>query len=378
MLRDYQKLAVKLMKKKKKSILTNNCNAGKTITCLSLAKELNLPTLVVATNSKVIDWKKEGGLIDYKDYTVVNYNNVHHFTDNLGYFKVILIDECQNMGGFKTLKGRAIIKLCKKADYVVFISATPVKNSPVNVYWPLRLCGVYHGTYVDFRITYCGAYRMIGRNFYIDGRHPTNIGGLKKLIAKAEVYTSHKFRSLKVKKHYINVDLYINKFVKTPDRVKLNTPSFDETSKVRSILADKKLSIFKHYMGKKGLVKKAVFFTHHRKLTTKLAEILKCDMVIGGMDKIKRDKAITRFSGLKEGYIVISLKSGSEGVNIFNCDTCYFLELDFSPAVYHQAYQRIAREFEDKTIKAYFFRVLNEHAFLVEETKKGLFNSLEK
>ena len=366
------------MKDKKKSILTNNCNAGKTITCLALAKELNLRALVVCTNSKIIDWKKEGRLINYSNYTVVNYNNVHLYKKYGGYFDIILIDECQNMGGFDTIKGRAIIKLCKIARYVVFISATPIKNSPVNIYWPLKICGAYKGSLIDFRITFCGAYRMFGRNFYVDSRNPTNLEGLKKLINRVEVYTSKKFRSLHVKKHYINVNMNIDKYVKEFDRVKLNTPAFDQTSKVRSLLADKKLKIFECYRKKRGLAKKAVFFTHHRKLTTKLAEILDCDMVIGGMDKVKRDKAITHFSSLKEGYIVISLKSGSEGVNIFNCDTCYFLELDFSPAVYRQAYQRIAREFEDKTIKAYFFRVLNEHAFLVEETKKGLIDSLEK
>ena len=384
--------AIDLLYKKKKAFLTNNCGSGKTLIALGLAKRLKLPALVVCSKSKKIDWINEGAKINYDNYTVFTYNDMSRIRQNPKYnysdlknrYRIILLDESQNIGDYTTKKGRAILNLCAGDKHVVFISATPVRNKPTNVYWPLKICGALPNmTKDDFRIRYCGAYILKYVGHLVDGKTATNVTELKEILDNNSVYTSVADRKLTINKHIINFNFNIDRYVKVKDKdgkyiKKDNVPAFEETSKDRKIIGVEKFKVFKHFAKKRGLPKRVVFFTHHRDITIGLAKFLKCGMIIGGMTGKQRDKVITDFNNKVTNRIVISLKSGSEGINVFNCYTCYFIELDFSPTVYRQAYQRLAREHSDMVINAYFFKVLNEHSTIVNEYKDFLLDKLEE
>ena len=373
--------AVKLLKFKKKAFLTNNCGSGKTLIALSLAKDLKLSTLIICSKSKLLDWEAEAKKINFTNYTLTTYNRIYKEIKHK--FQVILVDESQNMGDFNTKKGKAIILQCRAARYVVFISATPIKTKPTDVYWPLKLCRAINMNKDEFRIRYCGAYIHKFLKLLVDAKFATNVKELKAILDANSVYTSGADRKLKIRKHIINLNFDIARYIKKRDAegrlVKRdNVPAFEETAAERAEIGLQKFEIFKKFAKRQKLPKRVVFFTHHRKITQGMAEFLGCDMIIGGMTTKQRDLAIQKFNNKQTNRIIISLKSGSEGINLFNCTTCFFVELDFSPTVYRQAYQRLAREQTDMTIDAYFFKVLNEHSTIVNEYKDSLLNKLEE
>lgn len=375
-----QKEAVKQLKEKRKALLTNSCNGGKTIISLSVAKDLNVKTLIICQKAKMEDWLEEaralGNPLD--KLTIVNYEKAHLIKEH---FRLVIVDESHNMGDYSTRKGKAIIGHCKKASHNIFVSATPMKGKPTDLYWPLKLCGVYTSTKDSFRIAFCGAYYPQGGRGLWDGK-ASNLEVLEALLREAEVFTSYNIRKLKVHKTYINFPVGIDerKVTKTDkhgrSRKVFNVPEFEETSRARLEMAEKKLEAFRAYTYLGKLEKRAVIFTHHRFLTEEAAKLLGCPKIMGGISHKQRRKDLKRFNHKEIDYIVISLKSGSEGINIFGCNTCYFLELDFSPMTYKQAYQRLARTMEDTELKAFFFRGINEHADILEEKKKDLFKSM--
>ena len=364
-LRPYQIEAVDLLLQKKKAILANPTGSGKTLISLEFAKRLNLPTLIVCQKNKIIDWMNEGEKLGYTDFSIINYSKVHEFTPLKGGLKVIIIDESQNMGNHSTRKGRAMIALCKGADYSLFLSATPLRSSPRNVYWPLKLCGAFDGTLDGFRLRYCGAYMLKG--FLVDERGITNKKELQDLVASVSVNTAKNMRIIELDKHFVEIDTGIPRML---NKTRYNVPDFEDTSEIRAGMGDIKLEYFQENWRKVIKEPKAVFFTHHRKFTNGVAEILKCPMIIGGQSLVKKDQAIKEFISKEEGYLVVSMASGSEGLNIPNCKVCYFLELSFSPLTYKQAYSRLVRSMEHTKLKVYFLKIKNEHADILNELKE--------
>ncbi len=377
-LKTYQIEAVKQLLERKKAFLTLGAGLGKTITSLSVAKKLKLPTLVICKKSNMLDWLHEGENIGYTSAAVVNYAQAYkidQYSHLKKRIKVLIIDECQHIGSWNTRKGKAIIRLAKQAEYVYFLSATLIRANAESLYWPLKICGEYTGSLLEFRIKFCGAYLF--RGHYINARHTTNIKHLLKHVENSSVNTSKNVRKVTVIKNFIDIDRGIKKYIKKPtnkDATKfvpvLNTPCFEQTSLDRKAKGLEKLEVFRSYIKHNSLAKKAVFFTHHITVTQQMTEILNCKNIIGGQSTTERMKLITEFNNKEEGYLVISMSTGSEGVNIQNCDTCYFIELSFSPATYLQACYRFARDSNDKTIYAYFFRITNEHTALISEIKK--------
>ena len=362
-----QLAAAQQLIQKKKAFLKADAGTGKTIAGITMAQMLQLPTLVICSKSKITDWEAEAEALGFRKLVAINYEAVSKLRQQLTNIKVVLIDECQNMGGYNTLKGRASIDLARRVPYAVFISATPLKANPVNLYWPLKICGAYPYTKRDFRIRYCGAYPIPWKNILVDSKSVTNSTELLGILEKCTVKLEHPKRIVEFDTNIIEVDLGIAKTRLDPktSRQVLNTPAFEQTSEVRRQLGEIKLDLFKSYIKRHGLESKAIFFTYHRDITTGLAEVLGCPYLIGGQTKAKRLKLLQNFIQADKGYLVLSTGIGSEGLNIFNCKACYFLELSYSPATYKQACFRLVRSLDDAVIQVYYFKVKNEHADLL-------------
>ena len=273
------------------------------------------------------------------------------------------------MGGFRTRKGNKIIRLSKKAKYLILISATLSYNSPVDWYWPLKLCNVIDVTRDEFRIKFMGAFQMIGKRYLMD-TFPTNMKLLMKLIDKVEVYTGTD-RNLTINKKLIKSKAKFN-----------SAPKFEESSAVRKEVADIKYKFFKKYHEKGKLSKRAVIFTHHIDLTKGIAELLGCKFISGEVKASDRQQILKDFNLQKTNYVVVSILCGGAGINIHNCDTCYFVELGFSPKVHEQAYLRLVRSEEDTEINVNYFILeedtqSEEHAKRVVDKKDNYFNQLE-
>ncbi len=300
------------------------------------------------------------------DIEIVSYNQVHKIVytpDNL------IIDEAQKMGGWRTRKGRKLITTARKVKHIMFLSATMSYNTPLDWFWPLKLCGQYPGVKNDFLLDFCGAFRLPNMMHLIQGK-PTNMDTLSKLIEAVEVYTGTD-RKLKINKNII-------KF-KAPIETK---PKFIESSTVRKEVSEFKYKIFEAYHKKGKLAKRAVIFTHHIELTKQIAQLLGADYISGEVTAKSRAKILEDFCLQKKDYVVISTLCGGAGINIFNCDTCYFAELSFSPKVHEQAYLRLVRTEEDTEINVHYFiaedEIETEHANNVIDRKNSYFKELEE
>ena len=370
----YQQEAVEQLLKKKRAILTNECGSGKTIIALEVVRRLGLKTYIICKKSKIKDWQEEMLKFDMSKVEYIYTNSFESvYKDTILKPNIVIIDESQHMGTFNTRKGKAIISLAKKAEYVFFLSATPSLHKPVELYWPLKLCGVYKETLNAFKLRYNGAYYLPYRNFLVLGE-PTEIEELNMLLDKAKVFTKAS-ATLIVNRKEIVVDTGINKY---NYKNKLNVPDFEETAKVRHAMAKQKLEIFFKYIDKVGLVDKAVIFAHHRDIIESVALKLNCPHIYGGMSPETIKRYIDIFSRTDKGYLVISMSVGGQGLSIENCKTCYFTELNYSPMQHKQAYYRIARKQNTKQeIDAYFFKIKNEFMFLSALKKDKYFEHLK-
>ena len=273
------------------------------------------------------------------------------------------------MGSYGTRKGRATIEIAKLADYVLFLSATPLRSSPKDVYWPLRICKQWDGTIEGFRLKFCGAY--IHKGFLIDSRGITNKAELLDRIALASVKTAGNIRKVFLNEQTITIDNDSSRFVKSGGTKRYIVPAFEEVSTEYSAVGDIKLDFFKEWLKTNELAEKAVFFTHHRKVTTEIAELLDCNAIIGGLSIHKKQQYIKDFINKDKGYLVVSMRSGSEGLNIPNCKTCYFIELAFSPLTYRQAYSRLVRDMKDTKLNVFYIKYKNEHTDILNELKQS-------
>ena len=372
----YQLEAIKLLKQKKKSFLTNACNTGKTLISLQFAKELGGRTLIVCENKKILDWKEEAKKLNFTNYEIYNYANIYKCFRRHD-FAIFLLDECQNMGDWNSTKGKTNITLAQRAPYVVFISATPTLSKPIGLYWPLKICKAFSGTKEEFRIRYCGAFRIPGKIWLIDGKW-TNTQELRNKLTSVEVNTAKSVRKLTIKNHIINCSLNIDKYkLNSKFKKVLNTPEFEQTSINRLAIGIAKMEVYKAWVRTNTLPSKMVFFHHHKYVGQELQRLYDCPRISGQTSVKKAKQIIEEFSAQSRGYLVLSLKSCAAGINIFNCNKCFFIEQDFSPMLIKQAIQRLAREKRVATIYAYFLRAKNEHTDIVLNKKHEGFKKLK-
>ena len=361
-LRESQKLAVELILHKEKCLLTNPCGTGKTLIALKAASIFrDKKVLVVCKASKKQDWKDECQYVEeFKDIEIVSFESVHKISYKPNF---LIVDESQNMGQWSTRKGRKIIHLAKNAKRVLFLSATPSMNKPLDWYWPLKLFGEYKRSMLDFKFEFCGAFRLPGKLFAILGK-PTNQKRLKKLIDKIVINTSNT-RKVEVSSKIVWFK------IEQPTNIE-----FEELAEERKRYGLEKFEIFKRYYKKFPINKRAIFFTRHREVTQGIAKLLNCNYIIGGMNTTQRIKNLYDFNCKKDNNLVISIDAGSEGLNILDCENAYFLEIAYSPKKHEQAILRLVRSEDDKKLNITYFLGLNEHTHMINVKKEAYFKEL--
>lgn len=355
-LKKSQKEAINKIHNKKYSILTNDCGTGKTVVGAYSAVLSEYIITIVCKAANRAKWKETMAWFpDAKVRIITSFAQVHK-VETKGFSGTLLIDEAHKMGGYTTRRGRKIINLAKKADKMILLTATPSFKNPIDFYWYLKMCKVYRGTSDDFKIRYCSGFRLPMKTFIVLGK-PSNIDELKTMFKKLEVNTA------KTRKLTLNIKRI---FTKSHG---LQNPLFEEVAEFRRLIAEKKLESFYRFIRLGKLPKRCIIFTHHKKVTKKCTELLKCDMLIGGMTEKQRTKAVSDFESGKNNYLVISINAGGEGLDIENCDTCFFLELSFSPMKDRQAFLRMARSEKDKVLNVNFFISKDEHTWRVNQGK---------
>ena len=362
-LRPSQTEAVDKFLKMRRALLTNPCGTGKTLIGCKIAESLNIKTHIICKAGKVLDWKKELCHVGpIEDLEVFSFESYHK---NKNKPRLMIIDESQHIGSWATRKGRAILSKARHVSHLLMISATHSINRPMDYYHAFKLLAGNEGTKEMFGLKFCGAFRIPGTMFW-QYRGLTNEKIFNKILDKITIHTSND-REIKLEKKIV----WFNNIV-CDEKI-----DFEDLAKKRQELGVEKFKLFKHYVRQHGVIERAVFFTRHRLVTEGLAKFFKCNYIIGGQSTKEKENILNKFNKEKKTKLVVSLESGGEGINILNCDTCYFLELMYSPKKHEQAILRLARSEENKVLKATYFVAKNEHAYAVNNKKLSYFNILE-
>lgn len=336
----------------KKAILCEDCGIGKTMTALIACKKLNLKTYIVTPASNKSSWIKDAKILGFTNYEVVSWAKLK---DNNWVGKgVFVVDEAHRCTKWSSLRTQAVYWFSRKNDYIFLLTATPSQHRPLDFYWLLKLCKVFTQSKDIFRLTFCGAYqRNIGRKRILVDGVPTRIPELKALFDK-----------VKIKEYDRKIDFNFKHIIlNTPNKSK---PEFNEIALFRKENGEEKLKEFKRLTTQKS---GAIFFTYHRSITKELAEFLGCPFIVGGQSTKERNLAIDE--GVKKKTLVISIKAGGEAINGLDAfNTCYFLELTYSPLIDRQAILRMVRDENDATLYVNYFVSKDEHTYVVNNGKK--------
>ena len=124
---------IKILESEQWVYLALECQIGKTLISLAIAEELGSESVLVVTLKNVVtgrgfedDYEMQGNTFDL---STINYESAHKFEDHK--FDTLIIDEGHSLGAFPkmTKRSKVVERLKKKANKVIFLSATPTPES---------------------------------------------------------------------------------------------------------------------------------------------------------------------------------------------------------------------------------------------------------
>ena len=366
-LKNYQKRACIFHIDHPKMILNMGCGTGKTLTALCMSAKQ--PTLVVLPPNLIPKWQHEAYQNGFgSNVTFISCHNkigLQKATYSKKYACVI-VDESHallnNASGKTGEKKYEIINLLKKINRVILLTATPILNNPIDLYWPLKICGVHNLSKNQFRIMYCdGVVSPYDKN-RVEERGVSNVEQLKKLVKKASfIY----FRDEKVIKKNIYLD----------------SSPIESTSKIENFSIEQSIMAYDKATRKEVIdflrdtlrkYKKIVVFYFHIDVASHLHRITqKNSSLITGKTPIKtRYKVISEFEKSGEYRILyLNYKSCGVGLDIHGIDACVFLEKTWSDTSDYQSYMRLYRFNRLKPLHVYYLLFKNEHKKAVSDKK---------
>lgn len=178
--RPYQLSANDAFDKLKHMLCGDDIGLGKTLTSILAMKSERLPALVCCQTHLPKQWEDEirkftnlttHQIKGTKPYTlpvadvyIITYSRLSGWVDVIsnGFFKYAVFDECQELRVSGSNKYIAAKRVCLGAEYVMFLSATPVMNYGDEM-WTILNCMKENcmGYFSDFQREWCGWHREV-------------------------------------------------------------------------------------------------------------------------------------------------------------------------------------------------------------------------
>ena len=381
-LKEYQKKGAAFLYAKKKAMLIMGCRTGKTLTALTACKLismenseiLNVKVLAPVTTNKV--WLREWMSVEATNSNhllELHYLSPHKKRDHvIGKEDVLIIDECQ-LYMHNWDKQRSIIEMAKRAKYCFMLTATPLTNDPINLYWPLRICGETISKR-DYKLKYMG-----GKVLKSDPKivYPTGVTNIEELKVIKEKHSFSYFR-------HENIVISDEHFGPAPIKT---AGSLENYSNIQKILGLAKLENYdikewlKHNMFKKN--NKALIFFRHKEVGNYLEKyfkdyyraqqhaILKLDGSVSVNDRLKLLEKFKRINLPK--ILILSIEVGGVGFDLQGVSSdVFFFERTWSPTKDYQAYMRVYGFKPKEQINVYYLNYTDEAKLIVNERKKIL------
>ena len=353
-LKDYQIDAVQYLKEKRKAILEMGCGMGKTIVSL-LSSPVLEKIFVVGPPSLKDKWHVEADRLGRSIYYISSFNKKAQ-RDAINPYTLI-IDEAHSLLTDWN-KDYHLIHLAKRSKRVYMLTATPLINDPIPLYWMLKLCGE-NWTKHDFLFKFCGGKRRRDNPKIVYSTKPTNLQELKKIKEK---YTFSKNRDLKILKKNLT-------FGKAPIKTSEDIENYSNIQNILGILKSKDEKILKILKKCLTFYKKCVVFFTHKEVGKKLSKKFEGILIDGDISFNKRNRIFKKF---KKGVLFLNSRAVGVGVDIEDVDCVIFIERTWSPFKDYQAYMRCYRMNREKYLKIIFLDYEDEAKFIVGKRKEIL------
>ena len=369
-LREYQKKGAAYLYSRKKAILIMGCRTGKTKTallaCDLVNKEEKMPVYIVAPPATRKMWMTEDS-----DYTFERTFLSPFLKGNHKIIKdsIIIIDECQLYLHDWSMQ-QTIIRMCLKAKYCFMLTATPLINNPINLYWPLKICGKVMSKN-DYKLKFMdGKWHRYKKNFV----YPTGVSNLDELKRLKESVSFSYFRQENVAIEKVNLGPCP---LSTPDAIEdySNMMHTISVAKVERIMSS---PVFRMLLVNDGL--KVVFFRH-----TEAGKLLKHALlknysnitgkvfyIDGSVNFKEREKIISDFESNKRAVLLLSVESSGIGIDISKPSVVMFFERTWSPFKDYQAYMRCYGFDPSEKLSVWYFDYEDEAKLLVNKEKEVL------
>ena len=344
-LKPHQLKAKDFLLRKKKAILEMGCRTGKSATAIMTAIG---DTGIVCPPSLVPHWQKEirqcikrSDRFRFKIYKTTEKNKFSKVHIN-----TLIIDEAHKSNKWST--SEALFRLAKKTPNVYLLTATGLIHSPMDLYWPLKLCNAHGLTRRFFCQVYSGGTVQF-RNIMIPGE-PTNTEEFKNMCKQVTFYYD---RPTQIRKK----ELYVGECGQKTNKIE----NYSRLQKLIGFLKAQEPKtknylnkICKHY-------KKIVIFYFHKEVYNAIGKNL--PNINGSVNIATRYSIIKDFKKKKRGILFLNYKSCGEGLDI-PADACIFLEKTWSNNLDYQAYMRAYGFERNMPLFVYYILYKNEAKLL--------------
>jgi SNF2 family DNA or RNA helicase len=284
--------------------------------------------------------------------------------------KTIIIDECQRIKNHLSDRAKAVQRICKKTEYHIPMSGTPIKNNAGEYFTVLNIVAPHKfpnwQRYVD---DYCDSY---------DSGWGTKVGGLRQpqrfhdatsniIIRRTKDQVLKDLPSLDRKFYHVDLDPKLNKayaaalkelddlFYSDESGFARTTAEIAIMAKMRHITGISKIETCVEWTTEflMSCERKLTIFTHHQDvaqlLEAKLNDWLKDGgfppvlMMHSGLNGDQRAQLAKDFKDTPARIMIASTLAAGEGLNLQFCADAVMLERQWNPANEEQAEARFHR-----------------------------------
>ena len=408
----FQKVGYEWLEKTQgRALIADEMGLGKTVQVLAWLynhPEIR-PVLVVCPNSVKLNWAREiqkwtsgqafiikgknGFLPNNYQFYVINYDILADRLEQLKAmnFKMIVFDESHYIKNWKAKRTKAALELTKNVEKIVCLTGTPILNRPAELWTTLKILKPKEKKLRDFW-TFMHRYADAKQTIWgWDFSGASNLDELQVLLRRSIMIRRLKKDVLKElpPKRRIMIPLEIDNpeeynqalkdfrewYYQNEGRILEEGELLVRIEKLKQLAVKGKLETVKQYI--KDILEneeKIVIFAHHRDVQKELVEHFNALWITGGMSAEQKQKVIDNFNNGAR-VVVVSMRAGSEGINLQKARVAIFVELGWTPSELKQAEDRIHRIGQERHVDIYYLiaeGTIEEHIWGVIQRKQRI------
>lgn len=425
-LRPYQEIGAQFLRERKYALLADEPGLGKTAqaieACIDHSPEM--PTvlyniLVICPAPVKYQWQdqfeiwrrwKANVIVDSKQRVthghpvIVNYDLMIRpmiFKQLMGFnYDLIICDEAHRIKNSRAKRTQAVLDhLLKRTKRMWFLTGTPVKNRPVDLYPMLSSCVPEiikpYNSYLRFAYRYCGAYMGAFGLVATGATKMDDLGTrLKSFMLRrlqADVLTELPKRIVQKIEFECTKEveaLIAQEEEKTIEAAGDDAPFFSlgTDARVRQVLGKYKIKDGGAFIEDRleEVQKVVVFFHHHSVMHELNKRFAKYNPIsISGKDSpaVRQQKIKTFVNDPSIRILLGQMQACGEGVDGLQhvCHTCIFIEPSWSPTEIDQCIHRLERMGQKEVVNAYILTIRDTVESRMMETaewKNKVYNKL--